>query len=57
MPDINVTGDLNLPKVDASLRVNKNTDFYVILPSDDPEVVDREGVVIFTSNKKQILSM
>jgi len=49
--DIDVTGDLGLPKVNAFLRVNKNTDFYVILPSDDPEVVDRSGVVVFTDNK------
>jgi len=26
---IDVTGDLNLPKVTSYLRVNKNTDFYV----------------------------
>ena len=51
--DMDVTGDMNLPKVTAYLSVNKNTDFYVILPSDDPEVVDREGVVIFTSNKQK----
>ena len=50
--DIDVTGDMNLPKITAFLRVNKNTDFYVTLPSDDPEVVDRQGVVVFTSNKK-----
>jgi TamB, inner membrane protein subunit of TAM complex len=48
--DVDVTGDLELPKVNAFLRVNKNTDFFLILPSDDPEVVDRNGVVVFTSN-------
>jgi hypothetical protein len=48
--DIDVTGDLELPRITAFLKVNKNTDFFVILPSDDPEVVDREGVVVFTSN-------
>ncbi len=51
--DVDMTGDLDLPKVTAFLRVNKNTDFYVVLPSDDPEVVGREGVVIFTDNKKK----
>jgi TamB, inner membrane protein subunit of TAM complex len=55
--NIDVTGDLNLPKVDANLRVNKNTDLVVILPSDDPEVVDREGVVIFTNNNKKTDSL
>ena len=33
--------------------MNKNTDFFLILPSDDPEVVDREGVVVFTNNNKK----
>ncbi|HEY4966378.1 MAG TPA: translocation/assembly module TamB domain-containing protein, partial [Puia sp.] len=52
--DIDVTGDLELPRVNAFLRVNKNTDFFMILPSDDPEVVDRNGVVVFTSNTKSV---
>jgi translocation and assembly module TamB len=52
--DIDVTGDMNLPKVTSYLRVNKNTDFYVVLPSDDPEVVDREGVVIFTNKNRKV---
>ncbi len=52
--DIDVTGDMNLPKVTTFLRVNKNTDFYVILPSDDPEVVDRDGVVIFTNKNTKV---
>ena len=37
--------------------MNKNTDFYVILPSDDPEVVDREGVVIFTNKNRKVDSV
>ena len=52
--DIDVTGDMNLPKVNAFLRVNKNTNFFLTLPSDDPEVVDRNGVVVFTNNKKTV---
>ena len=52
--DVDVTGDLELPRVNAFLRVNKNTDFVVILPSDDPEVVDRNGVVIFTNKEKNV---
>ncbi len=50
--DINLTGDFNLPKVNADLRVNKSTNFFVILPSEDPEVVDRKGVVVFVSQNK-----
>ena len=55
--NIDVTGDLILPKVEANLRVNKNTDLVVILPSDDPEVIDREGVVVFTNNNEKTDSL
>ena len=44
---IDIVGDLESPKVNAELRVNKKTDFTVILPSSDPEIVDRQGVVVF----------
>ncbi len=52
--DIDVTGDLELPKVTAFLRVNKNTNFFLTLPSDDPEVVDRNGVVVFVNKGKKV---
>jgi hypothetical protein len=55
--DIDVTGDLNLPKVTSYLKVNKNTDFYVVLPSDDPEVMDRNGVVIFVNKTRKVDSV
>ncbi|TKK68078.1 translocation/assembly module TamB [Ilyomonas limi] len=45
--DIDVTGSMTTPKIDGTLRVNKETDFTLVLPSNDPEVVSREGVVIF----------
>jgi hypothetical protein len=50
--DVDVKGDQDLPRVNAFVQVNKNTDFTVILPSDDPEVVDRQGVVIFTERNR-----
>jgi hypothetical protein len=34
-------------KADGTLRVNKKTDFVFVLPENNPEVVDREGVVRF----------
>lgn len=45
--DVKMRGDMNSPTVDATLRINKATDFAVVLPSSDPEVVTREGVVNF----------
>ena len=52
--EADVKGDLNLPKVNARFRVNKNTNFFITLPSDDPEVVDRNGVVVFSNREKPV---
>ncbi len=48
---VDVTGNLDLPKINAFIRTNKNTDFVMVLPSNNPEIVDREGVVIFQDDK------
>lgn len=42
-----IRGDMNLPVVTTSVRINKNTDFSYILPANDPEVQSRIGVVEF----------
>jgi hypothetical protein len=48
---INLEGSLDAPAVDGAIRVNKNTNFYYVLPGDDPEVGDRIGVVRFVDNR------
>ena len=45
--DVKVTGTMDAPSVKAVLRANGNTNFTFVLPSSDPEVVSREGVVNF----------
>ncbi|MBS1597740.1 MAG: translocation/assembly module TamB [Bacteroidetes bacterium] len=47
---VDMTGNTNSPKINAGVHVNKQTDFTLILPSNDPEVQEREGVVIFTDS-------
>lgn len=42
-----LSGDMNTPKVDGDLRINRKTNFTFVLPEDNPEVVSREGVVRF----------
>lgn len=44
---LDVSGDLNQPKVTGSLKINDKTDFTVVLPQSDPGVADREGIVEF----------
>ena len=47
---INLEGKMDAPKVDGAIRVNKRTNFYYVLPGDDPEVSDRIGVVRFVNH-------
>jgi hypothetical protein len=45
---VNVTGDpVDSLQVDGDIRVNKSTNFTVVLPENNPEVADREGVIRF----------
>ncbi|HEY4337315.1 MAG TPA: translocation/assembly module TamB domain-containing protein, partial [Puia sp.] len=47
---INLEGKMDAPKVDGSIRVNKQTNFYYVLPGNDPEISDRIGVVRFVNH-------
>ncbi len=51
--DIKLGGSIESPTADAYIRINEQTDFAVILPSNNPEVVSREGVVNFVDKDKQ----
>jgi len=48
---INLEGKMDAPKIDGTIRANKRTNFYYVLPSDDPEVSDRIGVVRFVDHR------
>jgi hypothetical protein len=45
--DISVNGPLTTPRINADLRVNKLSDITFVLPSTNPEVENRDGVVEF----------
>lgn len=45
--NIKVRGDMAKPVVDANLTVNEKTDMTFVLPTSDPGVEDRKGVVEF----------
>lgn len=45
--NIRIRGDMNTPVVDANLTVNDKTDLTIVLPTTDPGVEDRKGVVEF----------
>lgn len=50
--DIHIRGDMNKPVVSADLTVNDKTDFTVVLPTTDPSLEDRKGVVEFFDEKQ-----
>jgi hypothetical protein len=45
--NIKIRGDMNTPRVDANLTVNDKTDLTIVLPTSDPGIEDRQGVVEF----------
>jgi hypothetical protein len=44
---IQVRGDMNQPKVNMRVKVEKGSKFFFALPADDPSVIDQEGIVQF----------
>lgn len=49
--DIKIRGDMAKPVVDATLNVNDKTDMVFVLPTSDPGVEDRKGVVEFWNSR------
>ena len=49
--DMSVKGKLSLPKVDGKLRIRKITDITFIVPEDQLDVQERDGVVIFVNRE------
>ena len=45
--DLNIGGNLDLPKVDGRIAVQDNTDFTFVVPQTSPTLQDREGIVEF----------
>lgn len=46
-----LTGDLEIPKLDAKITVNDNTDVTYVLPSSAVAIEERDGVVIFVNRE------
>lgn len=45
--DVKIRGTVGAPTVRASLKINRATDLSIVLPTEDPEVVSRDGVIRF----------
>ncbi|WGF91922.1 translocation/assembly module TamB domain-containing protein [Aequorivita marisscotiae] len=49
--DAKLTGDLQIPKLDAQITVNKDTNVTYILPSSSVAIEERDGVVLFVNRE------
>ncbi len=49
--DMTVGGNLDLPKVEGKLRIRKVTDVTFVVPEEQLDVQERDGVVIFVNRK------
>jgi hypothetical protein len=50
--DIHIRGDMNKPVVSGNIAVNDKTDFTIVLPTQDPSIEDRKGVVEFFDQRQ-----
>ena len=53
---MSIKGTSTLPLVDGKISINKNTDFTIVLPSSDPSIADREGIVEFVDTNDFIFN-
>lgn len=54
--DLNIKGDLDLPKVDGRLAVTDQTDFTFVVPQSSPTKQDRDGIVEFVDKDQVVLN-
>lgn len=54
--DLQIRGDLDLPKVDGRLAVSDDTDFTFVLPQSSPSLQERDGIVEFIDKSQPVLN-
>ncbi|VXC40992.1 conserved hypothetical protein [Flavobacterium sp. 9AF] len=53
--NLNIKGDFESPIIDGNIKINKDTKFTIVLPQEDPSIVDREGIVEFIDQDQPVL--
>ena len=51
---IRVRGNLDLPRIDASVKLRDKSHVTVTLPSEEPGVANREGVIVFVDKSNPV---
>ena len=49
--DVRLSGNLSLPKVDGQLRIRKVTELTYVVPEEQLDIEERDGVVIFVNRE------
>lgn len=49
-----VRGDVDFPKINLDVSINKETNLTYVVPQTQLEVVDREGVVVFVNKENEL---
>lgn len=54
---IKIRGNLDLPRVDANIKLRDKSNITVTLPSEEPGVANREGVIVFVDKSNPVDSV
>lgn len=49
--DVTIGGDLNQPHVNASLKINNDSEITFVIPESQLDIVERDGVVVFVDRE------
>lgn len=49
---LQISGTLDSPQIEGTVKINKDTKFNIVLPQSDPSIADREGIVEFIDQDK-----
>ena len=53
---LKIKGNMKIPVIDGTIKINKDTKFTIVLPQDNPSIADREGIVEFIDQDNPKLS-
>ncbi len=51
--NLRIRGTATSPKVDGTLKANENTNFTIVIPDENPGLVDRQGIVEFIDKRNE----
>jgi TamB, inner membrane protein subunit of TAM complex len=53
--NLRIKGTMESPIIDGNIKINPDTKFTIVLPQNDPSIVDREGIVEFIDQDQPVL--